>query len=263
MLDILYHDDWLVAIHKPSGLLVHRSPIAAHEERFAWVAERDPLPYGTHAGTAIPLLEGTIRLLDAQDGDLGDADEYTVFRALYDHVGTTAFLVPAGTQLVAEGDLASAVDNPDSAETPAAVVHLDSSQVSWRGLAPSASNADVGDTSLHAAALAGLQLHLLYTPMDGRACDVASHAVMGPYARWGRLSTQRRPAKRLLLLSAGPSPASRVRTPGAGEPGGPRAFTLRREAGRGRAGAARLGGVYRSSYHPLSWPSTSGLVRPR
>ena len=43
MLDILYRDDWLVAIHKPSGLLVHRSPIAAHEQRFAVQLLRDQL----------------------------------------------------------------------------------------------------------------------------------------------------------------------------------------------------------------------------
>ena len=34
-LDILYHDDHLVAVHKPAGLLVHRSPIDRHETRFA------------------------------------------------------------------------------------------------------------------------------------------------------------------------------------------------------------------------------------
>ncbi len=35
MLEILYKDDFLVAINKPSGLLVHRSPIDRHETRFA------------------------------------------------------------------------------------------------------------------------------------------------------------------------------------------------------------------------------------
>lgn len=34
-LEILYHDDWLVAINKPAGLLVHRSMIDRHERRFA------------------------------------------------------------------------------------------------------------------------------------------------------------------------------------------------------------------------------------
>lgn len=43
MLDILYRDDHLIAIHKPSGLLVHRSLIAAHEERFAVQLLRDQI----------------------------------------------------------------------------------------------------------------------------------------------------------------------------------------------------------------------------
>ena len=43
MLEILYRDDWLIAIHKPSGLLVHRSPIATHEERFAVQLLRDQI----------------------------------------------------------------------------------------------------------------------------------------------------------------------------------------------------------------------------
>ena len=34
-LPILYRDDWLIAVHKPSGLLVHRSALDRHETRFA------------------------------------------------------------------------------------------------------------------------------------------------------------------------------------------------------------------------------------
>jgi len=34
-LEILYHDAYIVAINKPSGLLVHKSPIDKHETRFA------------------------------------------------------------------------------------------------------------------------------------------------------------------------------------------------------------------------------------
>lgn len=34
-LDLLYRDDWLLAVHKPAGLLVHRSPIDRHETEFA------------------------------------------------------------------------------------------------------------------------------------------------------------------------------------------------------------------------------------
>lgn len=43
MLDILYHDDNLIAVHKPSGLLVHRSPIDRHAERFALQMVRDQI----------------------------------------------------------------------------------------------------------------------------------------------------------------------------------------------------------------------------
>lgn len=40
---ILYQDDYLVAIHKPAGLLVHRSPIDKHETQFAVQLTRDEI----------------------------------------------------------------------------------------------------------------------------------------------------------------------------------------------------------------------------
>lgn len=40
---ILYQDDALVAIHKPAGLLVHRSPIDRHETQFAVQMTRDAI----------------------------------------------------------------------------------------------------------------------------------------------------------------------------------------------------------------------------
>lgn len=42
-LDIIYQDPWLVAIHKPSGLLVHKSPIDKHEKRYAMRLLRNQL----------------------------------------------------------------------------------------------------------------------------------------------------------------------------------------------------------------------------
>ena len=42
-LPILYRDQYLVAINKPSGLLVHRSPIDRHETRFAIQLLRDQI----------------------------------------------------------------------------------------------------------------------------------------------------------------------------------------------------------------------------
>ncbi|MEW7864776.1 tRNA pseudouridine(65) synthase TruC [Aeromonas diversa] len=40
-LELLYQDDWLVAVNKPSGLLVHRSWLDKHETRFAMQMTRD------------------------------------------------------------------------------------------------------------------------------------------------------------------------------------------------------------------------------
>ncbi len=43
MLEILYRDEHLIAINKPSGLLVHRSPIDKHETQFAVQILRDQI----------------------------------------------------------------------------------------------------------------------------------------------------------------------------------------------------------------------------
>jgi len=42
-LEILYQDDYIVAINKPSGLLVHKSPIDRHETEFALQMVRDQI----------------------------------------------------------------------------------------------------------------------------------------------------------------------------------------------------------------------------
>lgn len=61
MLDILYRDEHLVAIHKPSGLLVHRSALDAHEERFAVQMLRDQI--GRHVHPVHRLDKGTSGVL--------------------------------------------------------------------------------------------------------------------------------------------------------------------------------------------------------
>ncbi|MBB1487904.1 pseudouridine synthase [Oceanospirillum sediminis] len=42
-LPVLYRDEHLIVVHKPSGLLVHRSPIDRHETRFALQIVRDQI----------------------------------------------------------------------------------------------------------------------------------------------------------------------------------------------------------------------------
>ena len=43
LLEILYQDDYLIAVNKPSGLLVHKSPIDHHETQFALQLVRDQI----------------------------------------------------------------------------------------------------------------------------------------------------------------------------------------------------------------------------
>lgn len=58
---VLWQDEHYVAVHKPAGLLVHRSPIAAHEERFALQLVRDRL--GRHVFPVHRLDRGTSGVL--------------------------------------------------------------------------------------------------------------------------------------------------------------------------------------------------------
>lgn len=72
MLDILHRDDHLVAIHKPAGLLVHRSNLDRHETRFAVQMLRDQI--GRRVFPAHRLDKGTSGvLLFALDGDTASA----------------------------------------------------------------------------------------------------------------------------------------------------------------------------------------------
>ena len=61
MLPILFRDEHLVAIHKPAGLLVHRSELDRHETRFAVQLLRDQL--GRHVFPAHRLDRGTSGVL--------------------------------------------------------------------------------------------------------------------------------------------------------------------------------------------------------
>ena len=69
-LPILYRDDQLIAVHKPSGLLVHRTVLDRHETRFAVQILRDQI--GQHVHPVHRLDRGTSGvLLFALDREIG------------------------------------------------------------------------------------------------------------------------------------------------------------------------------------------------
>ncbi len=71
-LPVLYRDDHLIAIHKPAGLLVHRTVLDRHETRFAVQLLRDQI--GQHVHPVHRLDRGTSGvLLFALNRDIGRA----------------------------------------------------------------------------------------------------------------------------------------------------------------------------------------------
>lgn len=154
-----------------------------HEERFAVVVERAPNAYATHPGTDVPVLADAVGVLDAHDADRRGANEEALFRALHDHPGHTGFLVGEGGSLQRrEADPAqiAAIDNPESDTAPMATLVVDTAGVTARALSPYPSGADTGDGSLHAAALVGLRLHVLYSPVGDEVYDTVARAVEAP-----------------------------------------------------------------------------------
>ena len=69
---ILFQDEWLIAVHKPAGLLVHRTDLDRHETRFALQILRDQI--GRPVWPVHRLDKGTSGiLLFALDKDVGRA----------------------------------------------------------------------------------------------------------------------------------------------------------------------------------------------
>ena len=136
-----------------------------HEERFAWVVERAPAPYGLHPGDDPPMLLDAVAIVDAHDSDRRDVGHEALYRALYDHPGATGFLLAYGSLLARPDDAPAQVlfaDNDEVGSHPqASTIVVSSHEVDWKGLAPQSSPYDGGDGGLHAAALCGLRVHLL------------------------------------------------------------------------------------------------------
>ncbi|HNH50072.1 MAG TPA: hypothetical protein PKY30_23745, partial [Myxococcota bacterium] len=151
----------------------------SHEERFAVVVQAEP--YSSHAGTDLPVLADAVGVLDAHRSDRRYGASEALFRVLYDHVGYSGFLVGEGGSLerLREGEAqVAAVDNPESGAPAMAGLVVDSSGLSLRALALLPSGA--GDGSLQTAALVGLRLHVLYSPVGGQVYNTVTRSVEAP-----------------------------------------------------------------------------------
>lgn len=170
-----------------SGALTLKGNKVSEEERFAWTVDYDPAAYKTQKGTLTPSVLETLGLVNAYDGDFTGAIHESVFRALYDHPGTTGFLVAAQGQLSrtsTEPDVLSFEKNSSQTGREAATLIVDTKGVTWKDLSPSVSSVDTGGGSLHAAALIGAKLHVMgETAVRGGRYNTRTHTVVGGPSR--------------------------------------------------------------------------------
>jgi cyanophycinase len=159
--------------------------VPEHEERFAWVVERDLAPWGLHGGSDAPLLLEAVGVLDAHHSDGRAAAHEALFRALYEQPGATGFLVAWGSLLERPSPAPDRVRFADNdyveSEPQASTIVVASHTADWRALAPVPSLYDAGDGGLHAAGLSGLRLHLLAdSGRTGLAYDARERVVTTP-----------------------------------------------------------------------------------
>ena len=132
-IDILYQDDWLVAVNKAAGLLVHRSWLDRHETRFALQLTRDAV--GGHVFPVHRLDRPTSGvLLFARSAEVARTltQAFTERRVEKHYLAVVrGYLAPAGTLDYAldhrPDTIADKFDDPDKPPQPA-VTH-------WQSLA--------------------------------------------------------------------------------------------------------------------------------
>ena len=133
------------------------------EERFEWAIERDPDPYGLHAGTDLPIMPETTGIVAAHDTEYRANNQESLFRALYDEVGVTGFLVGYGGTLERDSSTLTRIAfayNPYGDGSETATIVVGTADVTYRSLSAEYSNYDIG-ASLQAAGLVGMRLHIL------------------------------------------------------------------------------------------------------
>jgi cyanophycinase len=154
-----------------------------HEERFAWVAERDPLPFALREGSDVPVLEAAVAFVDPHGAEVRALSHEVLFRALYERPGLSGFLLPYGARLERSEERPSLVRFEDNdlvgGDPQAACVVVSNVEAQHRGLAPAPSLYDAGDGSLSAAAVSDLRVHILAeSARVGLAYDAEARAVV-------------------------------------------------------------------------------------
>jgi len=156
MLDILYQDEFLVAINKPSGLLVHRSLIDTREHEFALQLTRDQIGqrvYPVHrldrptSGVLLFALSSDIaRVISEQFSERGVSKEYlALVRGFTDESGHIDYALKEQLDKISDANADNDKEAQDAVtdyrrleqqELPFAVGRYNSARYSWISLTP-------------------------------------------------------------------------------------------------------------------------------
>jgi cyanophycinase len=162
----------------PSGWAA-RGGSPEDEENFGLVVERGDAPFRLRSSAAMAPWEGAFGLLDAHNEDRRAVAQEAAFAALAEEPSAVGWLVGAGSRL--EGSATIAVRaGDDPAEAPLSALILDGADLRATGRSATVSPYDAGDGGLHAAALEGLRLDVLYSDEGGATYDPEVRRVESP-----------------------------------------------------------------------------------
>ena len=140
-MEIIYHDEFLIAVNKPAGMLVHRTPLDPKESRCVMLTLRDQIDrwvYPVHRldkGTSGVLLfaldPGTAASVSFQFGTGTFRKTYqAVIRGYIDETGTIDYAVPQGKKLVLRPSVTH-YKRLDQCELPHPVGIFETARYSW------------------------------------------------------------------------------------------------------------------------------------
>jgi len=165
-----------------SGALQISGALLPQVEHFAQTTTHYPNPYSDMPGTATPTVLDSVGILNAENTNTRGAIQETLWRALFDHPADSGFLVPLETLISRTDSTPDTMQfgkNPAQLQPEAAAIVIDGRSARYADLSPYVSNSDIGDGSLHTAALIGATVHVLADSAGhGSGYDTRRHQVV-------------------------------------------------------------------------------------
>jgi cyanophycinase len=148
-------------IYTQDTSLLIRGDLESNNQRFARVATFFPSEYSTAPTAQSSFIEGSVGFTDCGDTDHRMDKQETLFRALFDVPGEWGFFLFFGGALQREVGLPNQVLFTSSGQPAMGGIAIDSRKVTHKGLSPFVSNWAADQSTLRAATMIGLIIHVL------------------------------------------------------------------------------------------------------